>query len=446
MAGGNLTGWKRKGFSIDNCIHWLTGTNKRSLLYPIWKDSGVLADDVEIVQEEQLFTLEEDGKRVSLFNDIDKTVESMIAVSPEDAPECRRFGRNVKRLMGLDRTGGRHYNRWITPFEFIALIPGLMKYHGMTVDEYGKCYKSPMLRRFFACLTPGNFSAMAFFYVAASFCSGNAALPAGGSLPAAQRMVNKFKELGGRLLTGKKAVKINLKNNTVTGVEMADGSVLGADAVISTIDPASFFGKILDVPMPRGFGKMYSSKEFTRFSALQGAFSSDVSELPFKGTFMVRVPEYARSVFDCETIVFREFSHEKTNYPEGKNIVQFMAYTDEETALSYIKLAENREEYEAREKLLAETARRIIADTYPEAAASLTLLDVWTPATYKRYTGADMGSFMSFSMPKKLAPVSLGCKIPKIKNLFVATQWQTPPGGLPIAAKAGRLAAKALKL
>ena len=27
IAGGNLTGWDRGGFHIDNCVHWLTGTN-----------------------------------------------------------------------------------------------------------------------------------------------------------------------------------------------------------------------------------------------------------------------------------------------------------------------------------------------------------------------------------------------------------------------------------
>ena len=25
VVGGNLTGWKRNGYQIDNCIHWLTG-------------------------------------------------------------------------------------------------------------------------------------------------------------------------------------------------------------------------------------------------------------------------------------------------------------------------------------------------------------------------------------------------------------------------------------
>ena len=30
IMGGNLTGWNRQGYHIDNCIHWLTGTNPKS--------------------------------------------------------------------------------------------------------------------------------------------------------------------------------------------------------------------------------------------------------------------------------------------------------------------------------------------------------------------------------------------------------------------------------
>ena len=42
IPGGNLTGWDRGGYHIDNCIHWLTGTNPSSPLYPMWEDLGAL--------------------------------------------------------------------------------------------------------------------------------------------------------------------------------------------------------------------------------------------------------------------------------------------------------------------------------------------------------------------------------------------------------------------
>ena len=37
IPGGECIGWNRKGYHIDNCIHWLTGTLKGTELYDVWK-------------------------------------------------------------------------------------------------------------------------------------------------------------------------------------------------------------------------------------------------------------------------------------------------------------------------------------------------------------------------------------------------------------------------
>ena len=96
IVGGNLTGWNRKGYHIDNCIHWLTGTNPNSGLYKMWEELGALGDDIKIIQSDKLYTYEKDGKNVSLWRDIDKTVDEMLAIAPEDEKRIRKFGNNVK--------------------------------------------------------------------------------------------------------------------------------------------------------------------------------------------------------------------------------------------------------------------------------------------------------------------------------------------------------------
>ena len=49
VAGGNLTGWQRGGYHIDNCIHWLTGTNPNTDGYRMWDTLGALGD-VDVYQ------------------------------------------------------------------------------------------------------------------------------------------------------------------------------------------------------------------------------------------------------------------------------------------------------------------------------------------------------------------------------------------------------------
>ena len=51
VVGGNLTGWKKDGFLIDNCIHWLTGTNPVTKQYKIWKETGILDGAVTYQQD-----------------------------------------------------------------------------------------------------------------------------------------------------------------------------------------------------------------------------------------------------------------------------------------------------------------------------------------------------------------------------------------------------------
>lgn len=57
LPGGQCTGWKREGYFIDNCIHWLTGTRPGSALHELWKEIGALGDDVELYEKEMFFHL-----------------------------------------------------------------------------------------------------------------------------------------------------------------------------------------------------------------------------------------------------------------------------------------------------------------------------------------------------------------------------------------------------
>jgi hypothetical protein len=75
---------------------------------------------------------------------------------------------------------------------------------------------------------------------------------------------------------------------------------------------------------------------------------------------------------------------------------------------------------------------------------TLQCIDLWTPATYHRFTGSEMGSFMSFALPSKALPLRVGNRVNGLSNVILATQWQQAPGGLPIAAETGKIAAQTI--
>ena len=84
MLGGECTGWNRQGYHIDNCIHWLTGSQKQDDLYSIWNNVGVLDDSVKLYREEYVYKLEMNGKQLHFWRDIEKARKEFLLLAPED--------------------------------------------------------------------------------------------------------------------------------------------------------------------------------------------------------------------------------------------------------------------------------------------------------------------------------------------------------------------------
>ena len=110
----------------------------------------------------------------------------------------------------------------------------------------------------------------------------------------------------------------------------------------------------------------------------------------------------------------------------------------------FIELRENREEYAKRKRRLSEIISSLIEEKFPELKNKLNCLDVWTPATYRRYVGSEMGSWMSFALSSNAPPLRKKNLIPGLDNVIMASQWLMSPGGLPIAADGGRIAVETI--
>lgn len=440
IAGGNLTGWDRDGYHIDNCIHWLTGTNPNNRFYKMWEELGVLGD-VKIIKGSSLFTSMRGGKSASLACTLEGLRREMLAVSEGDEREIDRLIRAVDFLMGSDNIAGENCDEGITLKRFSRGIGPLLRYFPLTTGQLAARFKSPALQ----CLITGfwgdDFGALALLYVYATYCGGNGALPEGGSTAMAERMVKRFTSLGGELRLRKEAVKLNIEGERAASVTFGDGSTESADYIILTTDPSVTFGTLVDLEMPKKLRKLYNDPKMRRFSAYHCAFACDSAELPFEGDIIFDAPEDKVDMLHTKQVILREFSHEPSFAPEGKNILQTLTFTYEEDSLEFIKLRdEDREGYKAKKALIAATMQEIIEDALPTLRGKLRLIDVWTPASYRRYVRSEIGSFMSFAMPKGYLPVPMDGVVDGLDNLCLATQWQQAPGGLPIAAEAGKKA------
>lgn len=430
-SGGNLTGWQRGEYHIDNCIHWLTGTNKKSATYNTWVELGALGDGIEVYQGESLYTCALGRDSVSLYRDIEKLRNEMLRISPKDRKETERFIRAIKTVMEL--SCGEGVKRYLS-------APTLLYYNNLSTGELSRRFKHPLLREFFVSIMGEYFGAIALIFVFATYCSGNGGLPRGGSVGMAERMTARFMSLGGVLYLNREAVKIEIDGKRATKVLFSDGSSLEGDYFVLTPDPKVIFGNLLDRKMPAALQKQYESEEMHRFSSIHAAFACDVEKTPFSGDYIFRIPREKRVNYGYDHIVLREFAHEPTFAPSGKSIIQTMIFCDETTAKKYIDLHKDSEKYKAKKKEIAVQITEMIENEFESLKGKLECIDVWTPATYKRYTGAEVGSYMSFILPKGKLPTRISPKIKGVENVLLATQWQNAPGGLPTAAGCGKRA------
>ncbi len=438
FPGGNLTGWDRQGFHIDNCIHWLCGTNPASEMNTVWRELGALGD-VPVHIGESLYTCEYGGKRLSLYSDLERLRREMLALSPEDERETEKLIRAVRAVQGFSGIAGAEHNERSGFAARAAALPLLLRYYRMTAGELAKRFRHPLIKRFLISFLSEGFGSLGLIFVMADFCGHNAGVPEGGSTAMAERIAMRFAGLGGKLLTGREAVKLKLNGGRADTLILDSGEELQADLFVLAADPAAVFGKLIPGPVPAQIARLIADSRLFRFSSWHCAFACECEKLPFTGDFILRIPSgpEARS-----NIALREFSHEPGFAPPGKNIIQTLALLGEADARRLIALSKDKAAYEKKKEELSGSARKAIEEAFPQLTGRLSLLDVWTPASYRRYFGSEFGSYMSFAFSSRFLPRAVSGKVRGLKNVLLATQWQQPPGGLPIAASAGKRAAE----
>lgn len=436
-AGGNLCGWDRGGFHIDNCLHWLTGTNEKSELNSLWREYGALKDG--IVQLPFLYKSTDGKNEVTFHFDTYRSEAELCRLSPRDEAKIRSFFDAVRVSMRIQLEAA-------SPVDRIRNARNAVVYGREDLFSFASRFHHPLLRHAFTDYIGGEFSSLALIYAYAAFASGNGALPRGGSRRMAENIKETYESLGGRLILGVEAEKVIIENSRAVGVRLASGEIKPADAVLLACDPAVSFARLLsDIPLPKRLASMYRRRDaFPIFSSFHAAFAVESETLPFLCSTVVPVPPFFSDGRRISRLLFREFSHETDFSPSGKRVVQTMFFVHEPECKRWLSLARDKEKYEQEKKALAETLLRGFVSAFPSLSGKVTLLDAWTPATYHRYFGGFYGAYLGFGMTGKALPLAASPKLDGIRNILLATQWLQPPGGLPIAALQGRRAAEML--
>ena len=449
LPGGQCTGWKREGYFIDNCIHWLTGTRPGSALHELWKEIGALGDGVELYEKDMFFSSKLNGQTLTFWRDKERTRKEMLELSPEDTEEINKLMRYVSMAESMTVPVEKPFDA-MNLLDFMKLgismksMGKLMKEYGnMDINELAMHFKHPLIRRAIVDYMPSGYQAYAFLVSYGTITGGNGDIPKGGSLAMSLRIAEKYKQYGGTLHTNTRVEKVICKDKKAEGILLADGTKAEADYVICACDTDYTFSKLLPIKdMPQGLKKMYAEREkYPVSSGFQIAYAVD-------GVF----PELTGTrIFDCDEMnvgnqavkhmSIQSYDYEPDFAPEGNMILQTNFSQTESDYKYWEALYADKAAYSARKKEVAAQALQRLVTEYPFLEGKVRVIDVWSPMTYTRYCNSYKGAYMSFVTTKQAKSITVPGKVKGIRNVFLASQWLMGPGGLPTAVAMGKFAA-----
>lgn len=445
LPGGECMGWNRNGYHIDNCIHWLTGTRKGTDLYNAWKTVGALTDDMEYAKVDSFFTSVLDGERVTLWADLDKTKEELIALSPDDKDEIEKFIQTVEfsrqcqlpLKKPMEMFGIKDY---IALGKEMADFPKVIKEFGsISLYDYSRRFKHPLIQRVLVDYLPKDYCAYSFFVSYATIADGNGNIPMGASLNMSLRMEKHFKDLGGKIYYEKPVSSISLGNKKATGVVLEDGTEVKADYIIPAVDTSFLFNKLLPSNyMPKMLKTAYTQQNhYPINSGFQMAFSAPLSFNPGETVFNSIEPTIVgKNIYD--RLCLKVYNYDPI-FIKGERCVIQTNIGQNADDFAYWK-ALSKEEYKQKKDELVSKITKQLTLVYPELEGNIEFLDCWTPLTYERYCNAYCGSYMSFTTIPGGKQVNIDGRIKGINNVFIAGQWTYSPGGLPVAVASGKFA------
>lgn len=442
IVGGMCTSWKRKGYLFEGAIHWMTGSSPKTEAYQLWEDTGALGKDVPVSLHDPFRSIEWDGQVINLYRDIEKTVEQLIALSPEDEKALRQLVKDVKAVTKMtmpifDVKGVKMKNpkRMGLGFMFKMLpaMPAMGKYGKISCAEFVKAFKHPAIRRLFSFITD-DYAATAIVSTLATLDSGDGGYPEGGSLPMVHRMAETFTRLGGKLKLNTHVKKVNVENGRATGVTLED-ETLNADAVIITQETISALDKLFNVQP--GDTWLKAVRDTTKPAVCTFVSIGVRAELPD-----VTIPEWKLETpitYAGQTIHELSFNSYRSYAPEGGTALTTALMAD---TYDFWKKAKNEERYETEKQALGEQFISALCQKYPQCEGKIEVIDIATPLTYERYTGAYKGSWMGIMKPGASAGLMYPGNCENINGLYFAGHRMMPPGGLPVALASGRAAAQ----
>ena len=449
--GGACIGWVRRGCYIDGCIHWLVGTKKGTKTRELWEEVGALTPESEIYDCSDFYTLDfGDGKRFTVWADLEKMREEFYAFAPEDKRQIDKFCALIKRFQKIDAPVEKPTDLMnIGELLKIGLTMAtdyyyVKKYSSVSCAEYAKKFKNPYIRKWLEEHMSAGYNLMSFLYMIAHVSKGDGGIPVGGSLALVERMRDTLLALGGRIRCSAEVSRIDVEDGRCVGVTLKSGESLRSDWTVSAAPAVHTLKELLSdkYALKKIDMRLADRRTYPIYTYTTAVFkiNADTSSYPLSEKIYFDEP----ITLDKEnrSVVYRNYSYDKTlKSTEGNTIIQATVSGNDDTYFWW-KNVKKSGQYEQKKSEIAKKMLDIYAKKYPELEGKIEIIDVVTPLTYQRYLNGRHGSFQAFVQTSRAKRLMQRGEIKGLSGFILSGQWILMSGGLPTAAITGRFAAQ----
>jgi phytoene dehydrogenase-like protein len=454
QPGGLCTSWKRKGYTMDGCIHWLVGSSPKSGMHDMWEEVGV-AQGLDIINMDEYINFESpDGRKLVFYTDINRLEKHLLEFSPQDEAPIRDFIAGVKMCLPFD-SPSRHDKPLVKLSKALKMGQiylfnrrSMKRWLQTSATDFAERFQDPLLRQAFREMWLPGFSMFFMLFTFAFLHKKNAGYPLGGSMPMSLAMAKRYENLGGRIQYTSKVEKILTENNNAIGIRLTDGTEHFGNRVISAADGYSTIYKMLG-------GKYGNAKTFEPYEKWEAfpallyvgiGVNQTFDQIPHSvsGTYYTLKKPINIGNSERYAIQLHIFNHDPSMAPEGKTTLLVMMYGD----YDYWKnLAQGTKAYHEAKKEVGTAIVGFLEERFPGITAKIEMIDISTPVTFEHFTGNWKGSFEGWQITPENSGVlmkKMSQTLPGLSNFYMCGQWVEPGGGLPTAVMSGRRLVKAI--
>jgi len=433
--GGVCTAWQRGPYLVDGCIHWLTG----GPFARIYEELGIIPPvRLQVLDEWMRYRHARDGWQVSIQRNLSAMFDALHDLAPEDFEELSRMREAAERLADMhpaiehapEVTGLTDQLRQL--WELRGLARDFVHYLEPMPAWTEKHLKSARLRGVFQRMMPPEAPPLFLLMFLGYLARGWLSRPIGGTAAFRDALIDHYHALGGRSMVNTTVEEVVVREDRARGVRLTDGTMIEADAVISTSSVPETVFRLL----AGRYGAHEWKKRIDHLRMFQpivlATYGVARSLVDQASTLIVdAIDPLVVGAFKNDSLYLRVYNDDPSFAPPGHALVQAMVQTNYE----WWATRGSRYQYEkdAAAAAILGSIDRVISGVRDD----LRMTDVATPLTYWRMARSWRGAFEGW-LPKSLDVTYLPKTLPGLSDFYLAGQWVEPGGGVPMATMSGR--------